>query len=70
MESFNGHFKADSESLFLDAETLHQLELVLADRVTYYNERRRHSSLGNVPSATYLRRIGHPGWSSDGGLLG
>lgn len=70
MESFNGHFKPDNESLFLDAETLGQLELVLADRVAYYNERRRHSSLGNVSPATYLRRIGHPGWSSDGGQLG
>lgn len=66
MESFNGRLKTENSSLFLDADTLRQLHDVVADRVKYHNERRRHSSLGNVSPATHLRRIGHPAWSSEG----
>lgn len=54
MESFHSRFKTENRSLFLDALTLADLERVVAQRIAYYNGRRRHSSLGNQAPLSFL----------------
>lgn len=54
MESFHSRFKTENRSLFLDALTLADLERVVAQRMAYYNGRRRHSSLGNQAPLSFL----------------
>ncbi len=49
MESFNGRFKSDGHSLFLEAHSLGELVTVVNERMRYYNTERRHSSVGCVP---------------------
>lgn len=61
MESFHSRFKSENRSLLLDALTLADLERVVAQRLTYYNGRRRHSSLQNQPPLNYLRGQGQLG---------
>jgi transposase InsO family protein len=57
MESFNSRFKAEGASLFLDAANLGQLEQVVAQQMTYYNTKRRHSSLGYLAPLAYLKKV-------------
>lgn len=57
MESFNGHFKGEGHSLFLDAQNLFQLFDVIKIRMAYYNEERRHSSIGLVAPLTYIEQV-------------
>ena len=45
IESFWGRFKTENADLLLACETLAEIETVVADRLVYYNEARRHSSL-------------------------
>ena len=45
MESFWWHFKEENNSLFLDAATFEELELLIARQMRYYNFERRHSRL-------------------------
>lgn len=59
MEAFHSRFKSENRSLFLDALTLADLERLVAQRITYYNGRRRHSSLGNRAPLAYLSGL-HP----------
>ncbi|MGE5287803.1 MAG: integrase core domain-containing protein [Micromonosporaceae bacterium] len=59
MESFHSRFKSENRSLFLDAPTLTDLRRLVAQRLTYYNGRRRHSSLGNRAPLVYLSGL-HP----------
>ncbi|HEX2712883.1 MAG TPA: IS3 family transposase [Candidatus Acidoferrales bacterium] len=59
MESFHSRFKTENRSLFLDAQTLADLQRIVAQRMAYYNGRRRHSSLGNQPPLVYLSGL-HP----------
>ena len=56
MESFNGRFKTEGRSLFLDAQTLSELRAVVGEQMRYYNTERRHSSLGYLPPLTYIER--------------
>ncbi len=56
MESFNGRFKGEGHSLFLEAQSLNDLIAVVDDRMCYYNTERRHSSIGYVPPLTYIER--------------
>lgn len=56
MESFNGHFKGEGHSLFLEAQSLDELITVVNDRMRYYNTVRRHSAIGYVPPLTYIER--------------
>jgi putative transposase len=56
MESFNGHFKGEANSLFLEAQSLAELIAVVDDRMRYYNAVRRHSAIGYVPPLTYIAR--------------
>jgi len=56
MESFNGRFKGEGHSLFLEAQSLGELITVVDERIRYYNTERRHSSIGYVPPLTYIKR--------------
>jgi putative transposase len=56
MESFNGRFKTEGHSLFLQAQSLGELITVVDERMRYYNTERRHSSVGYVPPLTYIKR--------------
>jgi transposase InsO family protein len=56
MESFNGHFKEEGRSLFLEAQTLRELISVVDQRMRYYNHERRHSSLNQVPPLVFIQR--------------
>jgi putative transposase len=55
MESFNGRFKTENRSLFLDAQNLDELCKTVAERMRYYNFERRHSSLDYVAPLAYLQ---------------
>jgi putative transposase len=57
MESFHSRFKTENRSLFLDALTLADLQRIVAQRMAYYNGRRRHSALGNQAPLTYLASL-------------
>jgi putative transposase len=57
MESFNGHFKNEALSLFLDAQTLDELVAVVNERMRYYNTERRHSSIGYLAPVAYIQRL-------------
>ena len=45
IESFWGRFKTENADLLLTCDTLSEVETVVEDRLVYYNEARRHSSL-------------------------
>jgi transposase InsO family protein len=57
MESFNGRFKTEGHSLFLEAQSIDDLITVVDERMQYYNTERRHSSIGHVPPSTYIEHI-------------
>jgi putative transposase len=61
MESFNGRFKSEGHSLFLQAQNISDLITVVDERMAYYNTERRHSSIGYVPPLTYIKRT----WSDE-----
>ena len=56
MESFNGHFKGESGSVFFDARNMWELRRVIAEQIEYYNVRRRHSALGYLSPWTYIKQ--------------
>jgi len=56
MESFNGHFKGESGSLFFAARNIWELRRALAEQIEYYNARRRHSALGYLAPWTYIKQ--------------
>jgi putative transposase len=58
MESFNGHFKAENSSRLWDQQDLPGVIRVVQSGVLYYNDIRRHASLGNVSPAEFLRKHG------------
>ena len=45
IESFWGRFKIENRDALYACETMSQLQSMIADRVRYYNEVRRHSAL-------------------------
>ena len=55
MESFNGRFKGEGHSPFLEAQNLDELVAVVDERMQYYNTERRHSSIGYVPPLMYIK---------------
>jgi putative transposase len=57
MESFNGHFKNEALSLFLDTQSLDELVAVVDERMRYYNAERRHSSIGYLAPVVYIERL-------------
>ncbi len=56
MEAFNGRFKEEGRSLFLQAQTLSELMAVVDERMWYYNHGRRHSLVDQVPPLTFIER--------------
>lgn len=54
MESFWAHFKGENALLFLEAASLEELEWVIGQQMDYYNNERRHSSLGYRSPMEYL----------------
>ena len=56
MESFHSRFKNENRSLLLDAQTLDELRRIVAERMRYHNQDRRHSSLSYVPPRAYIRQ--------------
>ena len=57
MESFFGRFKTENRSLVLDARTLEELQAVVAERMDYYNNRRRHSTIGYQAPVMYIASL-------------
>ena len=57
MESFNGRFKTENQDLFGDVESFEELVTLVGKRMSHYNCRRKHSSIGNTPPMTYVRRL-------------
>ena len=57
MEAFNSRFKSEGRSLFLVAQSVTELAMIVAERMEYYNTQRRHSSIGYLPPMTYIERI-------------
>ena len=55
IESWNGRFKGENASLFLEAETIEELERLVAAKIRYYTARRRHSRLENTSPRKYIR---------------
>ena len=66
MESFFGRFKAENELLFSTAETEDELTTLVAERMAFYVEERRHSSIGYISPTRYLVNRGFAGWREDG----
>ena len=58
MESFNGRFKKENRDLFWECQTREEVTLVVRARIKYYNEKRRHSSIGNVSPLDYIKKYG------------
>jgi putative transposase len=56
MESFNGRFKTENRSLFLDANNIVELCEIVSNRIDYYNVDRRHSSLNYISPLLYLKQ--------------
>lgn len=57
MESWNGRFKTENVGLFLEADTLEELESIVRSRIKYYTGTRRHSTIGNIAPRTFVRRV-------------
>ena len=57
MEAFNSRFKSEGRSLFLVAQSVTELAMIVTERMEYYNTQRRHSSIGYLPPLTYIERI-------------
>jgi len=57
MESFIGRFKTENRSLLLDAQTLDELQAVVAERMNYHNNRRRHSTIGYQAPIMYIASL-------------
>ena len=53
-ESFWGRLKTENRALLREAETLSEVTAIVANRIAYYNQERRHSSLGQTPPWTFL----------------
>jgi len=54
MEAFNSRFKTENRSLLLDAQNLGELSAVVGERMRYYNEIRRHSTIGYQAPERYI----------------
>ena len=54
MEAFISRFKAEGNSLFLDAQSVAELSGVVDRQMVYYNTERRHSSLGYLSPLMYI----------------
>lgn len=57
MEAFNSRFKTENRSLLLDAQTLNRLKALVAERIAYYNNVRRHSSIGYRAPSQFIATL-------------
>ncbi|MBM3120879.1 MAG: IS3 family transposase [Chloroflexi bacterium] len=57
MEAFNSRFKTENRSLVLDARSLTELKQLVAERMVYYNNVRRHSSIGYRAPSQYIATL-------------
>jgi transposase InsO family protein len=57
MEGFNSRFKEENRSLLLSAQTLRELQAVVAERMNYYNAERRHSQTNYLAPLTFLENL-------------
>ncbi len=55
MGGFNSRSKMESRLLLLDAQNLELLQLVVRLRVANHNRGRRHSAIGYLVPATYVK---------------
>lgn len=58
MESFNGHFKGENESIFWEQKDIKGVIKVVETRMRYYNDIRRHESLGQISPESFLIKHG------------
>lgn len=56
IEAFHSSLKRENKDLFLEARNIWELKRVVKERIEYYNQERRHSTLGQVAPLTYLKR--------------
>ena len=61
MEAFNSRFKTEYRSLLLDAQSSAELKQLVAERMVYYNNVRRHSSIGYRAPSQFIATL--PPWS-------
>lgn len=54
MESFNGHFKGENESILWEQKNTKSVIRVVEVRMRYYNDPRRHESLGQISPESFL----------------
>jgi putative transposase len=59
MEAFNSRFKTENRSLLLDAQTLEELQALVSERIDYYNNERRHSSIEYQAPAVFIASLCH-----------
>ena len=57
MEGFISRFKEENRSLLLNAQTLRELQEVVAERMNYYNTERRHSRTDYLAPLTHLETL-------------
>jgi hypothetical protein len=57
IESFFSRFKQEGHSEFLDAQTIEELQEVVARRLKFYNEVRYHSALGYRAPLVFLQQL-------------
>jgi len=55
-ESFISQFKMENKSLFLETRSFKELKGIVEDRINYYNEERRHQSLGYLTPREHLKK--------------
>jgi len=60
MEGFISRFKEENRSLLLNAQTLRELQEVVAERMIYYNSERRHSRTNYLAPLTHLENLRSP----------
>jgi len=58
MESFIGHFKQENAGILWEQTDLLGVVRVVESRMLYYNDIRRHASLGNIAPADFLKQHG------------
>jgi transposase InsO family protein len=59
MEAFNSRFKTENRSLLLDAQTLEELQVLVSERMDYYNNERRHSSIDYQAPVVFIASLCH-----------
>jgi putative transposase len=57
MEAFNSRFKTENRSLLLDAQSLTELKQLVAERMVYYNNVRRYSSIGYRAPSQFIATL-------------